>query len=306
METLPIEVVKLISYQLPPFTLTINKEFSAIYNDVWYRDYLNVLYPECDLWLQTTYKDLYERSLQMRSICVFTDLKSLSYNKRPMFISEFPIKCMHACLTYNTSDKLMLNFNGDLYRGDGLIAKKVLFIDPTGYATKDKWHLFGSDREIHILDPILRLGSTIYSGSYFAFALTEQVLYIYSYAKHLLISIPFVNAKDIMSDGLIYVLQHNGDVYIVYPPTSIKELRFNDIVRFHGDRLLTGDGKYMSVYGNYWERPMIKTLSLPLDTIYLDSEGTVEVEHYEDGFPIDFWWDIYDIYRHGDHLYLVK
>lgn len=306
MKILPLDVIKLISYQLPPLTLVINRKFKTIYDDIWYRDYLNVLYPKCDLWLQTTYRDLYEHSLKMSTIYVCTDVKILEYLKDSVQISEFPMKCVKACLTYYSSVKLMLNFNGDLYRNEALIAKRVIDIDPMGYATKDKWYLIGSEdiREISISGTIIKIGSLWDSYDHYIYVLTYNTLYIYDYMGKQLNSISFTNAKDSISGTAICVLQHNGELYRIHPSHPVKKLKLSDIVKFHGDNCLTQRGGCVNLYG-FHEESEDKIINIRNSIVTLNRGGTVSIQYIEDYDSTDYWWDITDIYRYDDDLYLV-
>ena len=131
METLPDEALIHILYTLLPINMsTINKKFATLYNDYFYKSYLELKYP-CIIFPNNNYKDLYLKSLQEGDILKI-DMKDRTN------ISELKIQGFKVVPYHNH----VLRFNGDLYSKINneyqLIDTNVIDIDDNFYIKENQ------------------------------------------------------------------------------------------------------------------------------------------------------------------------
>ena len=121
----PLELFNLISLHCKPYLFSVNKELHLLYNDEWFQNKLQTLFPGRKLFTISNYKNLYRRYLSE------TDIYYIAYDKRLTYdeISNISldnhyklitkgVKAQH-CGTWTSgkSNKYdhILTFNGELY-----------------------------------------------------------------------------------------------------------------------------------------------------------------------------------------------
>lgn len=308
METLPWELIQLISYYLPPNVLLVNHSLTNLYTDIWYREYLNFHYPSVNLWVQTNYKDLYKKSVLQQKIFITTDF--ITYN-------EFSVQCVDACLTYHDGKKLMLTFNGDLYLDTILISTKVVSINPFGYITCDKWYIFDpfNSQEIIMGYSLIKSGTVQYWFDTYIYVMSSHAVHIYSFRHKKISTIYFDKIKDVANmDQTILVLEDNGNLYKISNDLSGKNLLLEHVDYFHGDGFITKAALYiiydrflstLNPHINYTVTPVSKILVLGEDhVIILDNQIVLcqTVDANEE--PRIIAKNVQNIFRHLHYLYL--
>jgi hypothetical protein len=105
----PKELFIIISHELPiNYLLLVNKLLNSLYNDNWYKEYLENKYPTINLTVRTTYKDLCKKSLYEGRIYY-----SQQYNT---FIGKKYLNITGIKALWLDRNHIILKFNGDLYR----------------------------------------------------------------------------------------------------------------------------------------------------------------------------------------------
>jgi hypothetical protein len=238
MDFLPRELTILISLHLKPLSLSVNKFYNSIYDDIWYEEYLQILYPETKLWKRTTYKDLYIKSLESVNI-------KYKISPKSRFIFNFPMECITAYVIHDYK-RLMLTFNGDLYLEDKLLDTHVIALHGYSYATNDKW--IRIDKDFNIVE-IMEINNIIKIGevSGYLYAVTSNNIYKYNiYTTEISIS-KLNNIRDVCSSTVcLYLLTDNEKVYFHYPQCNIPIIYSNGIIKLHGNGFITNENKYVT------------------------------------------------------------
>ena len=128
-----------ISLYLKPNELKIINTSFNFYNDLWYKQKLILEYPNIELWTNTNFKDLYEKSLLSGDLhwykIIDTGLEKLE---------EFPIKGIKVT-NIGIMDHLILTFNGELWLCVGktlkLIDTNVIDISDFSYIKHNEWYI---------------------------------------------------------------------------------------------------------------------------------------------------------------------
>ena len=140
MDSFPKEVLFAISLYLPPwYLLTINKHFSTIYNEYYYKRYIEWYYPNINFNPKLSYKELCQNSLKEGEIWKRNTTHNSIKNLRIRGMKIFT-------LSYNKDKYLILKFNSDLYlydknkRTSYLIDTEVTDIITSSYIKDNKWY----------------------------------------------------------------------------------------------------------------------------------------------------------------------
>jgi len=289
MNSLPLEVIRIISLMLKVLTLSINKSYYEIYNDDWYYDYLISLYPDVNLWKQTTYKDLYIKSLSTFNIKCTDYINMLGCYKPSLYFHKFPIKCIEAYRTKNYK-QLMLTFNGELYLDNNLLDINVVTINSCSYATNVKWFMIDIHHnvmEIMSLTDIIKVGSC---GKYL-YAITKNTIYIYNSLGNKNFSLDFNDIKDVYCfNNDIFVLENNGNLYLLQFYGDLSLFFKKNIHKFYGDYISYADKKLCF-------NKMLKINNHIVELI----DGNV---HVDNDFVLEH--DVKDIYKCDSFLYIKE
>lgn len=201
----PQEIFRLLSLQLPPGTLAINKQLSLMYDDTWYEDYLQLQCPGVKLWKQTSYRDRYNKFLQSGTISNYRDqeiVQCIGWGIAAASINA-----------YTDCEDMILNFNGELYMDNVLIDTQVIAIDTGTYITDNIWYCYDYYKEKWITIAVLPESQflvVIYTNNYI-YALTDQKIYYYDPEQGLW-WIPFPKGKAMTVLENIYVLNNRREI----------------------------------------------------------------------------------------------
>ena len=145
MNTFPIEIIYNIICHLPiNYLFTINKTFNRLYNEHYYKEYLYQNYPDLNLRIATTYKDLCQKSLKE---------KFISFRQKDGEVKNFPIKGIKAVKAEIIIPvHLILRFTNDLYlynentNSSLLIESDINDFDTNTYIKNNEWfYLYDND-----------------------------------------------------------------------------------------------------------------------------------------------------------------
>ena len=147
--TLPYDILRFLSYHLPPKHLSINKEMRDMYNEPWFRDTLQFLHPSLKLYTSTNYYDLYKKYERQGTI-MYYDLSVHRYYLSACLVNKSYDICLRT-QGIKAVQNYILTFNGDVY----LETDEVILIDTEVidisyvyneiiYIKKDKVYLLNS------------------------------------------------------------------------------------------------------------------------------------------------------------------
>lgn len=208
---LPYDIIRHISLYLKPRELSINKELSVMYNDIWYQNKLQFNNPSLKLYTSTSYHDLYYKYLKQGMI-----IADITY-----YYTELSIKGIKAVLDTNCQGNYILTFNGDLYYEDiietHLCDNQVIDIDINTYIKDYDWFIIRDKNDEckfwrMDVNPVAKFIKVINNGVYI-YALTSMGVYYYSFDHTLIECYPICNAKDIYSDLSLYIIDDNDKIY---------------------------------------------------------------------------------------------
>lgn len=206
--SLPNDIIRLISLLVRPHLFSINKDLITLYDDIWYQDKLQLLYPN-KLYTATNYQDLYKKYLKMG------DIYTIYGNEPPVKLSTKGIKAVGWHFPSGNFHHI-LDFNGNLYLEDNnnikIIDTEVIDIDTKIYIKKDYIMIF-NDTWIKI--PLI--GNPIkvkcYVGLYYV--LTSEYIYQiydkYTQPTKSLVNKDFIDM--IISFVCIYLVNENYESY---------------------------------------------------------------------------------------------
>ena len=145
---LPVDIFKLISLYLKPYTFSVCCSLHKMYTDFWFKDKLILEYPDMELinTVDWNYKYFYKRSLLSGNIYTFNRNENKYNSRRKLkdmdLIDIEAIKIEHIDLnTY-----LVLEFNGtlwcysDILYGKILLDTHVIDIDTNTYIKHNAWY----------------------------------------------------------------------------------------------------------------------------------------------------------------------
>jgi hypothetical protein len=249
MDCLPLEIVNIISLSLKPLTLAINNKYILLYDDNWYNNYLQILYPELNLWKRTTYKDLYIKSLSSVNIKYTNYIHTLNHYKPSLYFHQIPIKCVEAYQSINYIE-LVLTFNGDLYLDNKLLDTHVVTIHPLSYATDKDWFQINFDGGVTKIASSINVTKILNLGTYIC-ANTTNGIYIYDIVDKNITYLSLDHVKDfhvMHSENTIFILENNGNLRVldIDKHGSVDLTYKKKINKFHGDGLITENGDYIS------------------------------------------------------------
>lgn len=283
--SLPLDIFRLISLQLNPRSLGVCKSLYHMYDNIWYKDKLQILNPSLKIREYPNYKELYDSYLEQGNVILFNDGNIL----------KFP-KCIKATL-YN--DKIyILNFNGDLYSVNRLINNDVVDIYTNSYIKKYEWYIRRKKVNVTPNSPFIKVLSE-YCRTYYA--LTLNGIY-YSDRKHNISFYSLANCTDMyLGFGILYVLTSNGITHSLSSSFPIKETQTNDV------KLITNKGLF-----DKEENPLIVTEPLNnawkmgkitvADGIYFPSFDNIKKYFTVSYVLVILEKDNMYVYKLGDHI----
>ncbi len=254
----PQEIFYIISLQLPPGTLAVNKELSALYQDSWYKDYLEVQCPGGKLWKQTTYKDRYGKFLQSGKISSYQCEKinqCIGYGIAAASINA-----------YTDKEDMILNFNGELYMGNTLIDSNVVAIDIGTYITSTNWYYYDyyegewTTMQVNPESPFL---AVTYTNSYI-YALTDHKIYYFRPSSGVK-EISFLEGKAMTVLDHIYVLNNRGEIHKIFVDGHSISLPFTQVDNLYTGGFTTQDGtnKYIFLFDKFEDMIIESVVSPP-------------------------------------------
>jgi hypothetical protein len=174
METLPMELLKLIGLQLPLCQLSlVNKNLASIYEEDFYKLYLEYKYPTVKLWKRTSYKDLCARTLRQGVIHNGTNNKKITKGIKAGSTDYGLI--------------FVLTFNGELYtvnkrkivgnKNKTLVSNNVVDFDCETYITPNKWYFFKSNLTVLLIMESLYPFTHVAAGANKMFVTTDHNIY---------------------------------------------------------------------------------------------------------------------------------
>ena len=233
MDNLPIEVIRLISLELNPLELSINKIYYELYSDHWYNDYLVKLYPNTNMLKQTTYKDLYIKYLLMGKVHLISCKQELiSIDSRTDIIESY------SCGEFSLS----LTINGDLIIDNEIIMTDIVAADTFTFVTKNSW--FYIDENYNIVEICSMMDSYFITVKYddkILYALTKD--YLYYYQHNSIKKLEFDDAVNMCIGEDILVLQKDNKVFSIKPNSNEKTLLFVDCLKLLGNAILLSSGE---------------------------------------------------------------
>ena len=219
MDTLPNELLFNISLYLPPCYLsTINKLFSTIYDEYYYKKYLQSKYFNTNFNNKLTYKELCQSSLEEgdlhhlnidNNIITNYDIKGIKFTLPSVHIHNIP--------------NLYLNFNKDLYSFNN-ITKELTLIDTNvtdiayaSYIKDNNWYRFSYGYEKILIhkgnENFIKIDYSGYYG-YSMCACTNYELYLYNSLDQRLLCKKFDNRiiNISVNNSIITILFENNDL----------------------------------------------------------------------------------------------
>jgi hypothetical protein len=122
MFNIPSDIVRQIALNLQPNILSlVSKQFNSIYDEYFYKVYLEQQYCDNKIWVTTTYKALYKKYLLDGYFYgkkeLLTSLQMLDSGIKPNVhhIGVKGIKAYEYSFNKRLTVYIVLNFNGDLY-----------------------------------------------------------------------------------------------------------------------------------------------------------------------------------------------
>jgi hypothetical protein len=234
---LHFDVLKLISLQLDPHKLSINKELHGIYNDTWYHEKLVLSYPNLNLFTITNYKDLYKKSLEQGTISSTIDLKNFH---------ELSIKGVKASL-HSCNDNMILTFNGDLFCNEVLIDTNVVDITVDAYIKTDELYIYPLDIDwikITLEKKLFRIEYDVCSE--YHVILTEDGILLYKEPNEL----HFIEIKDIVTfvtNKYLYILNDKEEVYSTDPSNANFILTCRDDIKIKNNTLYNNNDEIIYI-----------------------------------------------------------
>lgn len=222
---LPYDIIRQISLYCKPKTITINRELSKMYNDIWFYDKLSLDNPGIKLYTSTNYEDLYKKYVKQGIItyyyCQYKDSHRLH------------TKGFKIIYHYEDNSYYILTFNCNLYKEIGntisLIDTEVIDIDRNTYIKAYELYVYNGIKFIkHNLIPgnhrleennLIVPNQKFIKVAYFShipLALTSEGIYYYD--NNLIDYHLINNATDLISEHALYII--NNKLYTYYIGTN--------------------------------------------------------------------------------------
>jgi hypothetical protein len=172
MDFLPTELLQYIGLQLPVcYLATLNKQFSTLYDEFFYKFYLEDKYPGINLWKQSSYKELCKKSLAQGEIRrIKKDITQC-----------LSIKGIKACYAADYGYSFVLTFNGDLYAVDEtktkFISGNVIDVDSETYITPNKWYFVDGQLISHLIKESEDIFKFVGYHDDYVYAATDYIIY---------------------------------------------------------------------------------------------------------------------------------
>jgi len=229
-----LDVWRLISLYLPFNHLNINKEFSVIYDQSWFKNKLIMKYG--DTINNHDWEWLYKRSLKSGQIFKYDEDK----NKVKKLLSDEAIKISEIEAEWILSLKedfdnfkiyLVLTFDGNLYSFKKfkkyiskftLIDTDVINIDDNTYIKKNEWYVYPERKTNKIIDKYLIDGNNflaVASEDNFICAITKDHFYCYGLGTGNLRTYDWTDNVNLVFSGDFLILRLDGSL-IKYDPRS--------------------------------------------------------------------------------------
>jgi hypothetical protein len=194
---------------------------SSIYDENFYKLYLEHEYPTTKLWKQTSYKELCAKSLTEGVIC--------KKNKKILPISGIKAQRSHYGFLF------VLTFNGDLCAIDKtknlvLLSNNVVDFDCETYITCDEWYFIKKDLTSHLIMRSSTAFKFVVSSLNISCATTQYNVYVFKfkYGQKMPTKVAsqqqFNNKinKMVMAEGDIVLLFSDGHLLILGDNLNIK------------------------------------------------------------------------------------
>jgi hypothetical protein len=302
MDDLPIEVVKLIAKLLVHCKLAVNKKYSEIYNEDWFKEYLTDLYPNMELWVQKSYKHLCEKEYCCGTVTEFS-IENLRWNRL-----EYLSNCIINA-SYWRYSIAALNFNGDLFVGRKKIATTVTHSDRNMFVSKNvlyRIELACIPVKVLGVEDVIKIkhiGITYY-------ILTNKILYV---GIEEFSEIGFDNAIDMCIGEQILVLERNGNVYGLEPDSDEKVLLFTNGIKLLGNAVLLVTGEVIipltvvngDMRTNYLVPIKCKKVINYYNDLYILDGNTLHILNYYTSTIVETIKNVKDIIGTGTDILLI-
>lgn len=198
------DIFRLFSLYLKPYAFAINKLLLTIYNDDWFHDKLQHIYPNLKLYTSTNYIDLYQRYLQQGIIMNIFSKKRYVTNG----------------IKADIKNNLVLTFNGDLYHEKDnkilLLDKHVIDLDIFSYIKSFEWYINIKHEGFLLVNikPTTNFIKVIFKSPYF-YALTNFGIYYCNHTGKKVCFYPIQNCVDMIWYDKLYVIDTNDKVYVI-------------------------------------------------------------------------------------------
>lgn len=264
-----LDVLGIISLYLPYNFLTLSRELSKIYNELWFKDKILLKYPNCNNY-NNSWIDLYKKSLKQGKI---KDNNSV----------YFPIEGIKIASMFQDGNPMILTFCGDLWSYTNknkiyLIDNNVTDINTMCYFKENKlyqiWGRYSDDKELVNFGKLLieiktKFIAISYLGNTIC-AITEDKLYCYNSFNNF-IDVDCPNSVDIsVTAGFSYFMIKYKDGSIKIYNSHINTFTGTSICNvtniYNGSARLS-DGSIISIKTNYCStnRPLIIKTKSKLD-----------------------------------------
>ena len=178
-----LDIFKCISLYMNAHKLSlVCKSFNNIYDELWYKQKLTYEY-DTRLWIQTTYQDLYKKSLQSGNIVKYTcDKNSYICGERSYQI-EIQYKIQGIKITKINNEKFMiLTFNGDLWIHHNdlnyLLDSEVIDIDHNIYCTTHECYVIRKCKRKHLMFTTNESLLSVAENEYYMVAISKNTIYL--------------------------------------------------------------------------------------------------------------------------------
>ena len=248
----PLELFNLISLHCKPCFFSLNKELHLLYNDEWFQNKLQMLFPGRKLFTITNYKNLYQRYLSETDIyynyCCTTKVSSLSD------LELFRMKGVKAQYCGDTRIEnfkydQILTFNGELYietdNGITLIDTEVIDISSNFYIKQNEIYYIKGDEHKLVSNEIIGCKQIIYHIGLIWILTDSGVFYLRDFKIHNFY--PINNCiKMILQKYNIYVNDIDNNVYKI-TFGNFSKLDHNFDINCHTKEILK-DGHVVYIY----------------------------------------------------------
>ena len=324
----PIEVWYNISLYLKPQSLSLNKILSSLYNEFYYKKYLQNKYPELELWAPFGYKELYKKSLLQGKIQIRNEFLSETNGRNNNHFCEIEgIKCSR----YGFCE-LVLTFNGDLYYCSSIginnikslkcIDNHVIDIAYYGYIKENYVYYLNYSSLHHFLPPTFSL-TNLYDNLQSIQdidIISKKALYYFKFDSankdH-----PVYSGKYIFEDEIVKIITHfnyklcllKSDKLIVLTSSNRIVGSIDDISELYYHFLKTKDNIYYR-YGVYTIEPSKNNYQenlfseIPLQGNYIIRSHIISSDYFDSLSDYDYVYAILTdeyIYKYDNHWTLL-